>query len=355
LARTPGSRAYALTPSEHHFGELDVAYPRWLLYPIPPFKHWAFPAPQRQLKLGWWSAAQRLRSHIRNHRPDVIFAHHTAVNGYIARRIQQEFGIPYVITDHDFQEVTYCEQFPRRKALFADIYRHASAIVAVSKRMEADMRRIFPSVPACTVHNGVDPIPAAIWSTPRPAELMGKKIILSAAMFYERKGIPLLIQAFGKIADRHPDALLRIAGDGTERPVIESTIRAAGLQGRVHLLGKVPHDVVLQEMIWCDAFALIGWDEPFATVFIEAMGAGKPIVCANDGGITDVVRDGVHGLTVPPKSLDSAAAALDGILRDDSGRQRMGDAAKALVQEKLTWDANAMAMLTLFRRAVATP
>jgi len=355
LARSPGSRAYAYTPAEHRFGQLDVAYPRWLLYPIPPFKQWAFPAPQRQLRLGWWSAASGLRRHIRQARPDVIFAHHTAVNGYVARRIQEEFGIPYVITDHDFQEVTYCERFPARKALFAEIYRHASAVVAVSGRMEADMRRIFPGVPAFTVHNGIDPLPAACWTTPRPAELVGRKIIFSAGMFYQRKGIPLLVEAFGKIADRHPDALLRIAGDGAERPQIEAAIRNARVEQRVQLLGKVAHEVVLQEMVWSDAFALIGWDEPFATVFIEAMGAGKPIVCANDGGITDVVRDGVHGRTVAPKSLDAAVEALDAILDDDSGRLRMGAAAKALVAEKLTWDANAVAMLALFRQAAAKP
>jgi glycosyltransferase involved in cell wall biosynthesis len=353
LARAPGSRAYAYTPHEHRFGDLDVAYPRWLLYPIPPFKHWAFPAPQRQLRLGWWSAARSLRGWIEKTRPEVIFAHHTAVNGYVARQIQKEYGIPYVITDHDFQEITYCEKFPARKALFDDIYSHAAGVVAVSHRMEADMRRIFPRVPACTIHNGIDPIPSRLFTIPRPRELAGRKIIFSAGMFYERKGLRLLIEAFGTIAARHPNALLRIAGDGAERGKIEATIRAGGLGERVQLLGKVPREVVLQEMVWSDGFALVGWDEPFATVFIEAMGAGKPILCASDGGITDVVRDGVHGWIIPPRQLGPAGVALDAMLGNDSARLRMGAAARALVAEKLTWDANAAAMLALFRRAAA--
>ncbi len=283
----------------------------------------------------------------------MIFAHHTAVNGFVARQLQREFGIPYVVTDHDFQEITYCDQFPARKALFDEVYRHASAVVAVSRRMEGDMRRIFPGVRACTIHNGVDPIPRACWDTPRPAKLVGRKIIFSAGMFYERKGIPLLVEAFGRIAGRNPDAVLRIAGDGAQRSLIEAAIRAANLQERVQLLGKVAHDVVLQEMVWSDAFALIGWDEPFATVFVEAMSAGKPIICANDGGITDVVRDGVHGRAIVPKSVDAAEEALDAILSDDAARLRMGAAAQALVAEQLTWDGNAAAMLQLFRQAVS--
>lgn len=351
--RSAGARAYADCPASHRFGDLEVLYPRWLLYPIMPFKRWAYPDPHRQLQLGWRSAAGKLRTLIRQSRPDVLFAHHTAASGYVCRQLQLEFGIPYIVTDHDFDEVADCEKFPGRKALFAEVYRNASAVIAVSRRMETDMRRLFPDAPAQTVHNGTDPIPAAFFTQPRPAELIGKKIIFSAGMFYQRKGIPLLVEAFARIAARHSTALLRIAGDGVERPQIESAIRAAGLEQRVVLLGKVSHEVVLQEMVWADAFALIGWDEPFATVFIEAMSAGKPIVCANDGGITDVVRDGVHGLTVPPRQVDAAASALDVILADDAGRVRMGAAAKSLAEESLTWDANASAMVTLFRQAAA--
>ena len=60
---------------------------------------------------------QALRRGIRRSRPDVIFAHHTAVNGYVALRLQQQFNIPYVVMDHDFQEISYCEQFPAQDAL----------------------------------------------------------------------------------------------------------------------------------------------------------------------------------------------------------------------------------------------
>ena len=108
----------------------------------------------------------------------------------------------------------------------------------------------------------------------------------------------------------------------------------------------------MQEMVWCDAFALIGWDEPFATVFIEAMSAGKPIVCANDGGITDAVRDGVHGRTVPPHDLPAATAALDALLLDETQRIRMGAAAQSLAVEHLSWDANAQDDAQLFQAAI---
>jgi glycosyltransferase involved in cell wall biosynthesis len=99
-------------------------------------------------------------------------------------------------------------------------------------------------------------------------------------------------------------------------------------------------------------FALIGWDEPFATVFSEALSAGKPVICCNDGGITDVLKDEVHGLTVPPRDLEAAAGALGRLLSDPALRERMGKAGAELFEKSLRWDHNAANMERIFRAAV---
>ncbi|MEI8332011.1 MAG: glycosyltransferase, partial [Methanomicrobiales archaeon] len=115
-----------------------------------------------------------------------------------------------------------------------------------------------------------------------------------------------MVDAFAPFAARHPEALLRIAGDGDLRPDVEARIQAHQLHGRVQLLGLVDHSTVLQEMAWSDAFILIGYDEPFATVFSEAMAAGRPIITASDGGINDVLINHVHGIAVPPRDTYAA-------------------------------------------------
>ena len=98
-------------------------------------------------------------------------------------------------------------------------------------------------------------------------------------------------------------------------------------------------------------FALIGGDEPFATVFSEAMSAGKPIVFASDGGITDVAKDGVHGLSVEPGDARSAVAALDRLLGDAELRARLGRGASELASQ-LTWEQNARNVAELFKAAL---
>ena len=102
-------------------------------------------------------------------------------------------------------------------------------------------------------------------------------------------------------------------------------------------------------MVWADCFALVGWDEPFATVYLEAMAAGKPIICCNDGGINDVIQDKVHGLTVPPKDVEATAKALEQMLANPEQRQKMGKEAKILIERSLTWDAKAQELIQRFQ------
>jgi glycosyltransferase involved in cell wall biosynthesis len=204
-----------------------------------------------------------------------------------------------------------------------------------------------------THYNGIDPISESLFENQRPPRLKNKKVILACALFAERKGIPVLIEAFHRIASAHPDTILLIIGGGPDEEKIRHTIARLNLGDRVQMPGKKPHQEVLQEMVWADCFALVGWDEPFATVYLEAMAAGMPIICCNDGGINDVIQDGVHGYAVPPKNVAATAAALDQLLKDDTKRIEMGIQAQRLIHQKLTWDARAKELVNLFEMAVS--
>src|SRR3954453_5226300 len=105
VAKTRGSAAYATCPREYSWDGLHVSYPRWLVYPVGPFRRWTEQYPEAFLNPGWLSARPVLERRIRQFRPDVIYAHHTGVNGFLAERVYQAHGIPYVVTDHDFGEI----------------------------------------------------------------------------------------------------------------------------------------------------------------------------------------------------------------------------------------------------------
>ena len=117
---------------------------------------------------------------------------------------------------------------------------------------------------------------------------------------------------------------------------MEAAIRAHDQAGQVTLLGRLPHDQILQEMAWADAFALVGWDEPFGIVFAEAFAAGLPVICCDDGGICDLLKDGVHGFAVPPRDVQAVSNALNRLLAKPALRTRMTTAVKTLFEKELS-------------------
>ena len=185
-------------------------------------------------------------------------------------------------------------------------------------------------------------------------------------MFYGRKNFPGLIQAFDLVAEKYPDAFLRILGDGPDRIKVEQARFNSFFKHRIELLGKVGHAEVLQQMQDADVFALIGWREPFATVFLEAMAAGLPVIACNDGGIAEVIEGvelpenlklgnahilkpaNANGLLVPPRDIPAAARALEFLILNPVARKQIGEAAQKKIEADLSWDAVAMKYLFLF-------
>jgi glycosyltransferase involved in cell wall biosynthesis len=344
--------AWSLCPPGMDWEGLPVTYPRWPLYWSGPVGKFTYRRPAAQARLCGLSARRRLDRVFSEFKPDAVLTHHSLFNGGLARRIKQRHGIPYSVTEHDLDEVRACHKFPARRAVMDRALRSADAVICFSERMKSELEALFPGIATRLIRNGSDPLPRELFSNPRPEAIQGKAVVMSAGIFYERKGFPLLVRAFAKVAARYPNAVLRIAGDGSEKPKVLAAMQETGLgPDRVQLLGSLPNAQVKQEMVWADIFASIGWDEPFATVCIEAASAGKPIIWARDGGINDVLRDGIDGLSVTPRDIESAAAALDRLLGDAELRARMGRSSRETFDRELTWDNHAEQMIRLFRDA----
>jgi glycosyltransferase involved in cell wall biosynthesis len=356
LALTPGAKAYAHCPSTYTWlDSVETHYPRWLYYPVSPLKQPAYVNPAPFLQMAYQSAKHKLMRLVETYQPDLFFCHHSLPNGWIISQLPPQYQRPLIVLDHDFDEIADCSRYRLRQQAMQTVANRAWAMLAVANRMADNMRYLFPQAHVLTHHNGVDAIASAVLKQPRPDHLQNRTVVLSCALFAERKGVPLLIKAFSRIAAQHPEAILRIIGSGPDEAKIRQTVASLNLTERVQLVGRKTHAEVLQEMAWADCFALVGWDEPFATVYLEAMAAGKPIICCNDGGINDVIQHGVQGYTVPPKDVTATANALDQMLSNQFKRQEMGRNAQNLILEKLTWDAKAKQLIKLFEQAVDQP
>ena len=92
-----------------------------------------------------------------------------------------------------------------------------------------------------------------------------------------------------------PDTTLLIAGAGEERGRLEHQIAAAGLSGRVRLLGEVAHEELPSLYSAADALVLASSREGWANVLLESMACGTPVVATDVWGTAEVVRTPCRG------------------------------------------------------------
>lgn len=81
---------------------------------------------------------------------------------------------------------------------------------------------------------------------------------------------------------------------------------------------------------------------------LEAMASGTPVVASRTGGLAEVVRDGETGFLVTPGDVAELRERLTQLLTDPSLARRLGEAARADVLERFTWDACARRCLAAY-------
>ena len=132
---------------------------------------------------------------------------------------------------------------------------------------------------------------------------------------------------------------------------LQSLIDTAELGSRVLLAGP-REDIPVVLNLFDVLVHLPVRPEPFGLVAIEAMSAGKPVVAAATGGLTEIVVDGSTGFLVPPGDVVSAAERVKTLLDDDLLRERMGRAGSRRVDDNFSSAAYAARFERLYQSVV---
>ncbi len=351
----PSLRAYSNAPKSMRYEEVEVFYPNWGYYPFSGFEKRLGSQRWRWMDLAWKGASKNVMKLARSFRPDLIYAHHTLVNGFLAARLAPELGVPFLTTDHEIGDILNTDKRLSQKRTFESVSAAASATIAVSKTMEAAIAERFPNAKTATIYNGggFETLTEDVLDKPsRKGEPMR---IFCCANFYGRKDIPLLVRAFDIVAQKHPDLHLRIAGSGPDESNIRSALAESTEKARIELLGSINKDQVMAEMAAADIFCLPGWAEPFGVVFIEAMSAGCALVLSEDAGVAEVLKNDETALFTRPRDLDSVVAALETLANNPEKIQRVGTAAFTLFHTKLSWSNAARNYLRHFKSILEMP
>ena len=263
---------------------------------------------------------------IKRFRPHVVHTHMRVLR-YVLPYIMWHPRPAIIHTVHSLaeREVDWAGRLVQRIA-----FRRGVIPVAIAKEVAEGLRRIygvdgFPLIP-----NGIPVdtfrrrlIDRETW---RRAEGFAPADVLFVCVAGLRpvKNPVLLLEAFARVLASEPQAHLLLVGRGVLRPHLERQIDALGLRERAHLLGMrfdVPDILNAAEV-----FVLSSDWEGNPLSVMEAMAAGKPVICTAVGGVPELVEDGNCGLLVPRRDTEALAKAMKYMVENSAARTSMGRA-----------------------------
>jgi phosphatidyl-myo-inositol alpha-mannosyltransferase len=227
------------------------------------------------------------------------------------------------------------------------VFNRLSARIAVSEAAAWTGRRWYGGRYEI-VPNGVDVGAAPAGPKPRGEELR----VLFVGRPEERKGLPILLSAFGALVEHVPSRLTVI---GAEREDVLRYLADPELLASIDVRGRVAGADLQRELHAADllcAPSLSG--ESFGMVLTEAFAAGTPVIASEIAGYGDVVTDGVDGVLVPPADPQRLAEELQRAHHEPERLRAMGEAARRSAQ-RYAWPRVADRVTEVYERAIEAP
>jgi glycosyltransferase involved in cell wall biosynthesis len=238
--------------------------------------------------------------------------------------------IPFSIWLHAGADLYKRPVFMREKLLYAD------NIITCCEFNEGYITGAFADIAAQTApkirvcHHGLDLARFPYQPEARPANR-----ILAVGRLARHKGFDYLVRAVAALRQRGVDVTLAFGGEGKERGPLEALATELGIGGAVRFLGWLKFDDVRRAM--SEATVLVhpsdGLGDGLPNVVREAMALGTPVVASDVAGIPDALSGGC-GVLVPPRDVDALANALEQVLADPAGRQRIAAKARQRAQDQ---------------------
>lgn len=275
----------------------------------------------------------RLRSEIRDHRPDVVHVHSPMVAALL-RPIIAAMGPkerPFIVTtEHNVWDSYHpLTRWADRLTLRLD-----DTTLAVSAEVRASMDRRSAARVEVLVH-GVDV--AALGQLRETRASVRSRLgvaddeilVVTVANLRENKDYPNLLRAAAHASAAGLPMRFLSIGQGPLLEELERERDALGLDQVLTFHGF--HSDPPSLVAGADMFCLASRYEGLPIAMLEAMAIGVPIVATSVGGIPSVVSDGVHGRLVGPGDSAALGDALIS-MADTQVRSNMAEAALVRAQ-----------------------
>lgn len=229
-----------------------------------------------------------------------------------------------------------------------EIRRHVSAVLAVSEPVAETVRRF--GLPAPRVVPVPVPPPVVV---PRPVETCTDVVL--AATLARDKGAHVLLAAFARVAERHPQARLVLAGSGPEEAALRAAARPLG--DRVRLVGRLDAAGVSAALgrarvVVAPSLPALRREGSSLTA-VEGARHGRPVITSDDPALVEVAR-AVGGDVVPAGDVAALADRLDHWLASPELAARVGARAAVLAAQRYDVATVAASVRQVYEEVVRT-
>ncbi|BBO88516.1 glycosyltransferase family 4 protein [Desulfosarcina ovata] len=293
----------------------------------------------------------KTRNLIKSNAPDIIHAHRYKENllAFLAGGVGNKAVL--ITTQHGMSESTVRQGIGARIKSRINQYllgHQFNSLVGVSKNISGffinDCRANPKNV--CILHNGIK-LPPYQLPTTRQYSVAG-----SAGRFFPVKDYTLLVEIAKCVTNRDKNIRFEIAGDGPERPKLETQISKYSLDGAFHLRGH-QHDMA-PFYRGLDIYINTSVHEGIPMSILEAMSHGLPVVAPKVGGIVEIIDDGIDGFLIPTRKPEDFAEKIL-LLQNFELRMKMGLAARKKVEQRFSAEHMAQQYYELYRQLAERP
>ncbi|MFX0051758.1 MAG: glycosyltransferase family 4 protein [Candidatus Hodarchaeota archaeon] len=301
--------------------------------------------------LSWFKArfSPKVRNLIKEIHPDII---HIQAPAPITQEFSFVKGYKYLATYHNDPVLTNRLDYKLvvwlyKQFLYPRFYKEVDRVICPSTSIQqtSNFLKSIPIGKKGVIPNGVDvsvftPTNENKVYLRRKLGLTSEKIgifVGSMEKWHAYKGINVLLTALSKIDE--VDITFIFIGDGELRPRYEEKAHKLIEMNVVTFLGKVNNKTLIECYQASDFFVLpsIGV-ECAPIVLLEAMACGLPIITTNIPGPSDIVKEGINGLTVKPNKPEEICEAIKKLVTDEDKLRRMSINARKFAVEKYDWE-----------------
>lgn len=302
--------------------------------------------PKAKPFFNWWMH-WALKKHLNKYPVDVVHVH-----GLRPLEATRGLDVPVIFTNHTSGFLRRIEGSRFERWRMARRMTHLDAVLAPSDELAQATIDIGYDGPVRFIANGVDPDrfhpgPATLraqWGV-QPDEV----VLLLARRLVEKNGVCVFAEAVNRLKDEK--VRIVFAGDGAERPAVESILKQGGMLDRCIFLSNVPNAEMPKVYQSCDISVLPSFYEATSIAGLESMASGLPLVGTRVGGIPAIVIDHETGLLVEPNQPDQLAVAIKTLMQQPALREAMGERARQRVLEFFSWSRIAQQTAAMYEHA----